>query len=111
MCFFWDHAGERGLLPSLRMDVGQMWWEVTGRTSDDHLNYGTRCELPRSWKGANVYLSKYMSKLEQLQVCDVSPGRFWGVWRRELIPILHETFSLTFEQAIRARRVLRRLAG
>ncbi len=108
MCFFWDHAGKPGLLPFLRMDVGGMWWEVTGRTSQEHLVAGTRCELPRSWKGANVYLSKYMTKSETLSPGQASPGRFWGVWRSKLLPIVYEAVQLTFEQAFRARRLLRR---
>ncbi len=107
MCFFWDHASKPGLLALLRMDVGAMWWEVTGRTSEEHLQAGTRCELPRSWKGANVYLSKYMTKSETLSPGQASPGRFWGVWRSKLLPISYEAVQVTFEQACRARRVLR----
>ena len=111
MAFFWSHQGRKGLLPFLQEDVGPLWWEVTGKTSEEHLRAGTRCEMPRSWKGANVYLSKYMAKPETLQEGQPSPGRFWGVWRKDLLPILYETFSVTFDQAIRARRILRRLSG
>lgn len=111
MCFFWRHQGRKGLLPSLRMDVGEMWWEVTGRTSEAHLEAGTRCEEPRSWAGARSYLSKYMAKHEKLNPGARSPGRFWGVWRKALLPILYITTSITFHQAVHARRLLRRLSG
>jgi hypothetical protein len=111
MCFFWTHQGRPGLLPFLRDDVGPLWWEVTGRTSEAHLQAGTRCELPRSWKGANVYLSKYMTKLEKLVPGAKPPGRFWGVWRKDLLPILYETFVVSFSTAIRARRAMRNYSG
>lgn len=110
MCFFWSHQGRRGLLPFLQDDVGPLWWEITGRTSEEHLQAGTRCELPRSWKGANVYLSKYMTKLETLQPGQRPPGRFWGVWRKDLLPILYETITITFQHAIKIRRALRRFS-
>lgn len=111
LCFFWSHQGRPGLLPFLQDDVGPLWWEVTGRTSEEHLQAGTRCELPRSWKGANVYLSKYMTKLEKLIPGSKPPGRFWGVWRKDLLPILYETFVLPFSAAIRFRRAARRYAS
>ena len=88
--------------------IGVLRWEVTGRTSEAHLAAGTRCELPRSWKGANVYLSKYMTKPETLAPGAPSPGRFWGVWRPDMLPVVYEAFQLTYEQAFRARRVLRK---
>jgi hypothetical protein len=111
LCFFWTHQGRKGLLPFLRDDVGPLWWDVTGRTSQEHLRAGTRCELPHSWKGAQVYLSKYMTKLEKLIPGQKPPGRFWGVWRKDLLPILHETFVVPFAAAIRARRIMRRYSG
>lgn len=111
LCFFWTHQGRKGLLPFLQDEVGGMWWEVTGRTSQEHLQAGTRCEMPRSWKGANVYLSKYMTKLEALKPGAKSPGRFWGVWRKDLLPIVYETFVVPFSASIRFRRAVRRYSG
>lgn len=112
LVFFWEQPSRdrASLLADLRGEVGYMWWEVTGKTSDEHLLAGTRCELPRSWKGANVYLSKYMVKLESLSPGAAPPGRFWGVWRKNLLPILWEVHQLTLRQAFTLRRILRRYA-
>lgn len=111
MCFFWHQGDRQALLSDLRDTVGVMWWQVTGETSEDHLRYGTRCEEPRSWKGANVYLSKYMTKLEQLDLGAKLPGRFWGVWRKDDIPVLYETYSITRDQGYQVRRIMRRYVG
>lgn len=99
------------LLEVVRFYVPSMWWDVTGRTSPEHLNAGTRCELPRSWKGANAYLSKYMAKPEQLAAAQTAPGRFWGVWRKDELPISWEVVRLTERQAIHYRRILRKYSG
>ena len=85
-----------------------MWHEVAGYGSPEHFHAGTSVERVKSWRGVNSYAAKYMGKLEQLSEGSPSVGRFWGVWRRELLPISYRTEALTHDQALRVRRIFRR---
>jgi hypothetical protein len=98
-------------LQLLRDRVGHYWHEIAGYGSKEHGQAGTKVEIPRSWRGVNSYAAKYMGKLEQLQGGTAGVGRFWGTWRREMLPISWVTCSLTIRCAFRLRRVLRSFSG
>ncbi len=102
---------EKALLRQLQLDISTWWYEVVGSGDPRHLSAGTRCELPRSWRAVNFYVSKYVAKPEKLQAGVESPGRFWGLWYRDLLPIDPVESSLTWEQFFKARRVLHRYSG
>ncbi len=95
----------------LRNRISWLWHEVVDPDDMQLLDAGTRVEIPRSWRGVNSYAAKYMGKLEQLQGDTPSVGRFWGTWRREMLPISWSTYSLTISGAFRLRRVLRSFSG
>jgi hypothetical protein len=95
----------------LRNRISWLWHEVVDPDDMQLLDAGTRVEIPRSWRGVNSYAAKYMGKLEQLQGDTSSVGRFWGTWRREMLPISWSTYSLTISEAFRVRRVLRSFSG
>ncbi len=105
-----DHQGRYEVLTKLRNRIAFMWHEVAGYGSSEHFAAGTSVERVKSWRGVNSYAAKYMGKLETLQEGAPSVGRFWGVWRRELLPISYRTESLTHGQALRVRRIFRRLS-
>ncbi len=92
-------------LANLREECSVDWFEVCGEIHPDHLKAGVRVEVPRSWRGIN-YLAKYMAKLETL-LPGCRPGRLWGVWRKNLLPISHERYPIGMRDAIRLRRILR----
>lgn len=87
--------------------VSQSWYESCGRICPEHLAAGTQVSRARSWKGVNGYAAKYLAKLESLSVAE-SPGRFWGVWRKDLLPIAYEDTQLTLSGFFKLRRVFRR---
>ncbi len=91
----------------LRTRIATYWNDVVDPGNIEHLQAGTSLEIPRSWRGVNSYAAKYMGKLEQLQEGAPSVGRFWGVWRRGMLPITYTTDSLTTWQALRVRRIFR----
>ena len=98
-------------LSQLQEDLSSWWYEIVGSGDPKHYQAGTRCELPRSWKGVNGYLSKYVAKVEKLADGVESPGRFWGCWYRDLLPIDPEDTNLSWDQFFKLRRILRRHAG
>lgn len=103
----------RSALLRLRSDVAWMWNEIVDREDIQHLEAGTSVEGIRSWKGVNSYAAKYMGKLETFRGGEEgqeSPGRFWGVWRRSLLPISYEQTQITLPHFFQMRRVLRRYA-
>lgn len=102
-----DHQGRYERLTKLRNRVAFMWHEVAGYGSPEHFSAGTSVEEVKSWRGVNSYASKYMGKPEQLQEGAPSVGRFWGVWRRGMLPITYATHSLTPLEALRVRRIFR----
>ncbi len=95
----------------LRNRISWLWHEVVDPNDMQLLDAGTRVEIPRSWRGVNSYAAKYMGKLEQLQEGAASVGRFWGTWRREMLPISWVTCPLTLSLGMRLRRTLRKFSG
>lgn len=96
-------------LADIRAFVANAWYEVCGKISDDHLLAGTQMTRVRSQKDW-LCLTKYIGKKEKLQNESLMTGRVWGIWSRDLLPIEHETVKISFADAIRLRRWLRRLA-
>lgn len=91
--------------------VARSWAESVASGDDKHLVAGTRCEIVASWRGVNSYAAKYMGKLEQLQPGQESPGRFWGVWYKNLLPISAIETPISVEAATKIRRAMVRYAG
>ncbi len=109
LCFIdLDFVNDRDALVQLRVDCDNDWYEVCGRISIKHLKAGVNVEPPRSWRGIN-YLAKYMAKLETLAP-GVRPGRLWGVWRKDRLPISYDHQPMKLRDAIKVRRVLRKYA-
>lgn len=98
-------------LAEVRGFVSGSWYEACGKISAEHLRAGTNVEAVRSWAGVNAYAAKYMGKLEKLAAGVENPGRFWGVWLKELLPISFEVVPLTHYQALRIRRIYRKFSG
>lgn len=97
--------------------VSTSWYEVVKSGDTRHELAGTRVEDISSWNGVMNYAAKYMAKAETLQIPAAdgvptfrTPGRFWGVWCRELLPILIQSFDLAVHHALRVKRVLRKFA-
>jgi hypothetical protein len=80
----------------LRRFVARSWYESCGKPCDEHLNAGTTV--------------KPLFSTEKLQADVPDPGRLWGVWGRNRIPVDWETVRIGLQEAIKLRRVLRRLA-
>ncbi len=91
--------------------LSRAWYEVVGSGDDRHLLAGTRVERMHSWRGVLSYASKYMAKPEQLVGGVDSPGRFWGVRRRNLLPVEIVKVNIRPEDAVRIRRHMARYAG
>lgn len=88
--------------------VSRAWYESCGEISPEHLEAGTRVEKIRSWRGVMGYAAKYMAKVERLAFGVESPGRFWGKWNADALPVDPVEQLLPFDQAIRVRRALRK---
>lgn len=69
-----------------RNEVANAWYEVVGSQLEKHRTAGTRVERVASWNGVVSYAAKYLGKVGG-QVEDEAPGRFWGVYGRENLPI------------------------
>jgi hypothetical protein len=116
LVFFPKHLViSKALLAEIREWVARTWWEVCGRISEEHLSAGTSVERPRSL----VRIMKYISKAEPSQISSSSPGegppqhagRRWGVWRKELLPIVWVETRVSLEDAFQLRRILMKLLG
>jgi hypothetical protein len=101
-------------LAEIRAFVARAWYEVCGRVSEAHLQSGTRVERPRSL----VRTMKYIAKAEPPQNCTDSEertpqhvGRRWGIWRKELLPIVWVETRVSLKDAFQLRRILRKLLG
>ena len=87
------------------------WYEVVGSGDERHLAAGTRCERVRVWRGVVSYAAKYLGETERLRLDQEPPGRFWGVWYKDLLPIEMVETEISLEDAYRVRRHQARYAG
>jgi hypothetical protein len=98
-----------GSVGVLRGFISSSWYEVTGKVSEGHLRAGTRVEAVKKWKQATSYVERYMAKPEEFPE-GLQTGRIWGVWNEELLPVQWETVQVSLKDAIRIRRIYRKLA-
>lgn len=108
--------------------VGRWWWEVVGSGDEEHLKAGVRVEGCHTWTRAAYYLSKYLCKDDSAVVHESyraaytpeelalvlqlweSPGRFWGIRRREHMPVTIDAWAMSKTAFYRLRRIARGLA-
>jgi len=85
--------------------LARSWYETVGSGDERHLGAGTQAQRIRNRRGILYYAAKYVGKVAE------SPqfwtGRVWGVVGRELLPVMLVTFTLSWSQFYRVRRVLR----
>ena len=100
--------------------VSKWWAEVVGSPDERHIKAGTNIRKVNSWRGVMSYAAKYMGKVEALRLGPdgapyagphTKPGRFWGVWNADLLPIELLDIPVTVDAGIRVRRTFRRHAG
>jgi hypothetical protein len=115
LLIFFDRrlAISKARMAEIREWVAHAWWDVCGRTSVTHLRAGTRVERPRSLPRTMMYVSKGERLPEDTSSSGGAPppraGRRWGVWRRELLPIVWVETRVSLKHAFQLRRILRRL--
>ncbi len=98
-----------GTVGELRRFISSSWYEVTGKVSEGHLRAGTRVEAVRKWKEATSYVERYMAKPEEFPE-GLETGRIWGIWNETYLPVRWETVQVSLQDAIRIRRIYRKLA-
>jgi hypothetical protein len=98
-----------GSVSELRRFISSSWYEVTGKVSEGHLRAGTRVEAVKRWREATSYVERYMAKAEEFPE-GLETGRIWGIWNEELLPVRWETVEVSLQDAVRIRRIYRRLA-
>jgi len=100
-------------LAEIRTFVARSWWEACGRLSEEHLRAGTRVARVRSLTKTLRYLSKAEPLEEGPEPSSPrrtrNPGRFWGVWGRNRLPVVWTKVRVRLRHAFRLRRHLRRL--
>jgi hypothetical protein len=86
------------------------WFHVVGSGNFNHLHKGADVSRVRSWRGVVSYAAKYMSKTDAENFLpDVSSGRSWGIFNREMIPWAKMIeLDLDEETGCRLRRIARR---
>jgi hypothetical protein len=98
-----------GSVRELRRFISSSWYEVTGKVSEGHLRTGTRVEAVTKWKEATSYVERYMAKPEVFPEGSET-GKIWGVWNKELLPVRWETVEVSLREALKIRRIYRKLA-
>jgi len=91
--------------------TSRSWYEVVGSGDDRHLLAGTRVDKISSWRGMMSYAAKYMAKPEALAPGQESPGRFWGKWNADLLPVDVVEDRISVEDSYKIRRHMARYAG
>lgn len=101
----------------------ESWHEIAGGGDSRHLrwhlglcgNDNKPCvEMLRSWNGVMDYASKYLGKVidehrAEYELSFARPGRFWGVVRKDRLPIEIVREELTEAEAVLLRREIRNL--
>jgi hypothetical protein len=91
--------------------LSRAWFESCDYICDDHLRSGTRVERVRSWDRAMRYMAKRQGEVEQLEEHVPSPGRPWGKWNADALPIEEQHDRISYCQGIRLRQVLGKFTG
>ena len=71
-------------IEDLRKEIADMWHQVSGKLSEDHLRAGTRVERIKSIRGVFWYAAKYLAK--EVVESELKVGRWWGVKGKENLP-------------------------
>lgn len=89
------------------------WYKIIGSEQLSHLMAGVQVKACKTWRHATGYVSKYMGKVEEFNDSGVAihsrPGRLWGVWRSELLPIHPMFYRLRDREFYAFRRIMRGL--
>jgi len=97
--------------------VSRHWYEACGKLDPKHLKAGTKVERVYSWRGVMNYAAKYLAKLESLDLPADGvaswryPGRYWGVWCRDLLPIHYRELRPDLRSALAIKRHIRKYSG
>ena len=103
-------------LREFRAWLATAWYEVVGSLQETHRKAGTQVDPVRTWGGVISYAGKYLGK-EVPQIVNpetgevITPGRFWGVWHKDLVPIEWVAVAMAREALFQVRRVIRRYTG
>ena len=98
-----------GSIGELRRFISSSWYEVTGKVSEGHLRAGTRVVAVQRWREVTSYVERYMAKPEEFPE-GLQTGRIWGIWNENLLPVQWETAEVSLRDALRIRRIYRKLA-
>jgi hypothetical protein len=97
-----------GPIGELRRFISSSWYEVTGKVSEGYLRAGTRVEHVKRWREVTSYVERYMAKPEEFPK-GLQTGRIWGVWNENLLPVRWKTVEVSLRDALRIRRIFRKL--
>jgi hypothetical protein len=81
------------------------WYEVVGSGDQKHRAAGTACEKIRTWNGVASYAAKYIGKPVKDLGWD-KPGRLWGKFNVEKLPVEVKCRQVSERTAIILRRAL-----
>lgn len=85
--------------------VAATWYRVVGSGDRLHLKAGTEVRRCKTWNHVTSYAAKYVAKVTDETGVDF-PGRFWGVFQADNLPIEVIVVPITFGQFFRLRRLL-----
>ena len=85
--------------------ISQTWYDIVDSGDINHLAAGTSIEMVDSWNGVVHYTSKYITKADSE---NHNCGRYWGEIQRRKWKIQLQGETLTEDQFIRIRRVIRK---
>lgn len=71
----------------LRIWIAQAWYEVVDSGDKKHYHHGCKVEHIRSWAGVRSYAAKYMGKEQTGQPGWEFPGRWWGIFNADKLPV------------------------
>jgi len=102
----------------LRAWTAKTWADIVDHVEyGKHLAAGTSVEVVQHFGGVAAYAAKYVGKsngdapfVNWKTGEPISPGRFWGVWRRELLEGEKKAESSDEISMSRVRRVMRKYA-
>lgn len=97
--------GSQDTLDAERSWWAQNWFDSVGSGDVKHFRAGTAVEVVRDWSGVGAYAAKYLAKPCWAHGWE-APGRWWGVKRRELLPVKLEGAEVPMAAAKILRRSL-----
>jgi hypothetical protein len=108
LLFFRNTKISQERIQHIRKWFAQNWFEVVNSGDIKHLHAGTQVDFMKSWRGVTRYVSKYLAKVSQSGVPDIMqdlPGRFWGIYFREQMPIDRSDFDIDENTYFKVRRI------